>query len=457
MTFDIKTFLNKKDIVLVGCGREGISTYRFIRSILPELPLTIADQDLKLIDKYPEFLADPKIDFNLGPHYLLGLNKYDLIIKTPGVSFKDLKKQPQREKISSQTDLFLRMYSRQVTGITGTKGKSTTSSLIKHIADKSNENNILVGNIGIPPFDMLNHINEDTIIIYELSSHQLQYITVAPHISILLNLYEEHLDHYKSFMEYQLAKLNIALYQQPGDHFIYNHDDENIKLLLEKYPVPGIKHPISITKPIENGAWSDATSLYTSTNGIQHFFDIKDIQFLLGRHNIFNILAAVLASKYNNIPLPIIRQGISDFKGLEHRIEYVGEFHKIKYYNDSISTIPQATIAALETLKEVDTLILGGFDRGIDYDILVDYLITSLVRNIIFIGDAGFRIYKMLLNIKREDHNLLLAENFDMVAKLAREYTRPGYICLLSPAAASYDMFKNFEERGKVFKEKVSV
>jgi UDP-N-acetylmuramoylalanine--D-glutamate ligase len=100
---------------------------------------------------------------------------------------------------------------------------------------------------------------------------------------------------------------------------------------------------------------------------------------------------------------------------------------------------------------------LGGFDRGIDYDILVDYLITSLVRNIIFIGDAGFRIYKMLLNIKREDHNLLLAENFDMVAKLAREYTRPGYICLLSPAAASYDMFKNFEERGKVFKEKVSV
>jgi UDP-N-acetylmuramoylalanine--D-glutamate ligase len=456
MTFNIKTFLNEKRIVLVGCGREGISTYRFIRSILPELPLTLADQDLKLKEKYPDFLADPKLDFNLGPHYLLGLNKYDLIIKTPGVSFKDLTKQPQREKISSQTDLFLRMFSKQVTGITGTKGKSTTSSLIKHIADKSNENNILVGNIGIPPFDMLDHINEDTIIIYELSSHQLQYITVAPHISILLNLYEEHLDHYKSFMEYQLAKLNIALYQQAGDHFIYNHDDENIKLLLEKYPVPGIKHPVSILKPIENGAWSDDTSLYTATNGRQHFYDIKDIQFLLGRHNIFNILAAVLASKYNKIPLPFIQQGISDFKGLEHRIEYVGDFHGIRYYNDSISTIPQATIAALETLKEVDTLILGGYDRGIDYDILIGYLVTSPVRNIIFIGDAGFRIYNMLLSIKREDHNLLLAADYDMVAKLAREYTRPGSICLLSPAAASYDMFKNFEERGKVFKEKIS-
>jgi len=457
MSFDIKQFLEGKRIVLVGCGREGISTYRFIRSMLPVQPLTIADQDVKLVDKYPEFGTDSFLEFNLGASYLSGLNDYDLIIKAPGVSFKDLLEQPSREKISSQTDLFLRMYSKQVTGITGTKGKSTTSSLIKHIAGKCFRNNILVGNIGVPPFDMLDHIKKNTIIIYELSSHQLQYITVAPHISILLNLYEEHLDHYKSFLEYQLAKMNIALYQQPGDHFIYNHDDENIKLLLEKYPVSGIKHPISITERVYNGAWSNDTSLHTSITGKKiHFWNIKDIQFLNGRHNIFNILAAILASKFNKIPYSCIHEGFSDFKGLEHRIEYVGDYHGIRYYNDSISTIPQATIAAVTTLKEVDTLILGGFDRGIDYTILIDFLASSSVRNLIFIGKAGERICRMLSSVGMPDKRFFMAANFDEVAILARDNTKPGSICLLSPAAASYDMFKNFEERGKVFKEKVS-
>jgi UDP-N-acetylmuramoylalanine--D-glutamate ligase len=168
-------------------------------------------------------------------------------------------------------------------------------------------------------------------------------------------------------------------------------------------------------------------------------------------------MAAVLACTLNQIPYQLIVDGIGDFKGLEHRIEYVGDYHGIRYYNDSISTIPQATIAAVTTLKEVDTLILGGFDRGIDYSILIDFLASSDIRNLIFIGKAGERILLMLKDAAIKNKNFFSAENFDEVALLARENTRPGSICLLSPAAASYDMFKNFEERGRVFKEKVSV
>ena len=462
MSFFIKEFLEGKRIVLVGCGREGISTYRFIRSMLPLQPLTIADQDVKLVEKYPEFSSDACLEFNVGSSYLSGLDSFDLIIKAPGVSFKDLDEQPSREKISSQTDLFLRMYGKQVTGITGTKGKSTTSSLIKHIVTKHTDNVVLVGNIGLPPFEMLQQINEQTIIICELSSHQLQYITVAPHIGILLNLYEEHLDHYNSYLEYQLSKLNIGLNQLAGDHFIYNHDDVRIGGLLKEYVMPGLLHPFSVLEPVLNGAWSDFLKMHVTLSGSTSteslIYDLTSPRYLPGQHNVLNIMAAVLACLLNEIPSELIVEGIGDFKGLEHRIEYVGHYHGIRYYNDSISTIPQATIAAVSTLKEVDTLILGGFDRGIDYSVLIDFLASSSVRNLIFIGKAGERICKMLSDagVGISNKRFFMAADFDEVALLARENTRPGSICLLSPAAASYDMFKNFEERGKVFKEKVS-
>lgn len=457
MAFEIKTFLEGKRIILVGCGREGISTYRYIRSILPEQPLSIADQDVNLPTRFPEFHTDTHLEFNLGSSYLSDLNDFDLIIKTPGVSFKNLREQPLKEKISSQTDLFLRMFSKQTTGITGTKGKSTTSSLIKHIVSKSTDNTVLVGNIGLPPFDMLHQINEQTIIICELSSHQLQYITVAPHISILLNLFEEHLDHYNSYLEYQLSKLNIALCQQPSDHFIYNQDDKRIQALLEEYNLPGEKHPFSGLQTVKNGAWTDDAHLHLTLNNDCLFYDLNSPRHLPGSHNILNIMAAVLACTLNNIDSQNILKGIGDFKGLEHRIEYVGNYNGIRYYNDSISTIPQAAIAAVDTLKDVDTLILGGFDRGIDYTILINYLANSAIRNLIFIGDAGQRICQMLTEAGITGKHFFMAENYDEVVKYARENTQPGSICLLSPAAASFDMFKNFEERGKVFKEKVKV
>ncbi len=455
MAFEIRSFLASKKCIIVGCGREGISTYRFIRSILPELPLCIADQDLQLLIKHPVFTKDQHLSFQLGDTYLDQLDSFDLIIKTPGVSLKTLQQLPAREKISSQTDLFLRMYGKQVIGITGTKGKSTTSSLIRHIVLKHTDNTVLVGNIGVPPFDMLEQINADTIIVCELSSHQLQYITAAPHISILLNLYEEHLDHYNSYLEYQLSKLNIALCQTTTDHFIYNLDDERIADLLKSHPTLGVKHPFSKLKPALNGAWIDDKMMHLSLDITLDFYPLASPRKLLGSHNLLNIMAATLACKLSGITDQAILNGIADFKGLEHWIEYVGCYHNINYYNDSISTIPQAAIAAVETLKDVDTLILGGFDRGIDYSILVEYLRKATLRNIIFVGAAGTRIHQLLVKAGVDNKFFFTTNDYKEVVAKAREVTKPGAICLLSPAAASYDQFKNFEERGNYFKELV--
>ncbi len=452
MAFEIKSFLASKKCIIVGCGREGVSTYRFIRTLLPELQLHIADRDQQLLSKHPTFATDRFLSFQLGSTYLDKLDDFDLIIKTPGVSLKALEHQPKRENISSQTDLFLRMFGSQVIGITGTKGKSTTSSLIRHIALKHTENTILVGNIGIPPFDMIEKINAETIIVCELSSHQLQYITVAPHIGILLNLYEEHLDHYNSYLEYQLSKFNIASCQSSTDHFIYNQDDERIEDLLKNHPITSNKHPFSKLKPVLNGAWLDEKMLHLSLENDIDFYPLSSPRKLIGSHNLLNIMAAILACKLTGINDEAILNGIEDFKGLEHRIEFVGCYHGIIYYNDSISTIPQAAIAAVNTLKNVDTLILGGFDRGIDYSILVDYLKNAPLRNIIFVGAAGVRIHRLLIDAGINNKVFYITDDYQKIVAITREVTKPGSICLLSPAASSYDQFKNFEERGNYFK-----
>jgi UDP-N-acetylmuramoylalanine--D-glutamate ligase len=200
-------------------------------------------------------------------------------------------------------------------------------------------------------------------------------------------------------------------------------------------------------------------------NGDQILLNLKDKilnlyntsagQPLKGKHNLYNILAAATSCYLRGASIDEIGEGIRSFKGLEHRIELVGEYSGIVWYNDSIATIPEATIEAVKTLKDVDTLILGGFDRGIDYTVLYPFLIESGIRNLIFVGEAGKRIKKELSDFGQKDLNFFEVEDYIQVIQIASEKTQKGKICLLSPAAASYDMFKNFEDRGGTFKKLV--
>ena len=452
----IRKELDNKKVLLLGFGREGQSSYRLIRRVLPELWLTVADSN-ESIREHELLGGDQQVEFHLGKNYLDGLNSFDRIMKSPGISLKDVAEKINPRSITSQTDLFLFKYAPQIVGVTGTKGKTTTSTLVHHIQKNVNEGSILMGNMGRPAFDVIDEIRSCSTMIFELSSHQLEYIRRSPHISVLLNLYQEHLDAYKSFEAYQLAKMNIAKFQGPGDYLFYNSDDKRIADFVASLRLPGHCIPFSLHSVLDEGCFIQENKIVYSSGGkTEEIFDLGRKIKLKGDHNLLNILAACSVCKQLGIENEMIGEGITSFRGLEHRLEYAGAYFGIHFYNDSIATIPEACMEAVKALGDVDTLILGGFDRGIDYSDLAKFLSTSVVRNLIFIGEAGRRILHEIRDIKKPEQTLFLLSKFDEFPEIVFNVTRPGSICLLSPAAASYDEFQNFEMRGKRFKELVS-
>jgi UDP-N-acetylmuramoyl-L-alanine---L-glutamate ligase len=449
----IRKKLDGKKVVLLGFGREGLASYSLIRKALPDIHLAVADQNESLREN--ALLAlDPNVELLLGKNYLKHLSQFDVIVKTPGITLKNIDYSISPESITSQTELFLEVYSKQVIGVTGTKGKSTTASLLFHTLKNAGQHTLLLGNIGRPAFDRVEEILPETVIVYEMSSHQLEHIKVSPHISILLNLYQEHLDAYGSFLDYQLAKMNILKYQNNPDFFIYNADDDLILQRLEESCAPSKYFPFSFNGSFSDGCFISEDRIIFSRNNVQEVvLDLKKKRKLKGDHNVRNIMSVISACKILGIENEFIQEGIAGFTGLEHRMEFVGRVKEVDFYNDSIATIPEACMEAVKALGPVDTLILGGFDRGIDYSGLAKFLSTSSIRNFIITGEAGQRIRIELEPIKKSDQQLFSINHFDEFLLLAFQHTLPGSVCLLSPAAASYNEFQNFEMRGNRYKE----
>lgn len=451
----IKSVTSGKSVLILGYGREGRSTLRFLKQYCPGLPVTVADADESISRKYDE-LNGENITLLTGPAYLGQLSRFGLVIKSPGVPLSKSGVPYNPANISSQTDLFIRAYAPQMAGITGTKGKSTTSTLLHHIIRTYTSDALLAGNIGIPLFDLIEQITPSTRIVAELSSHQLEFLTRAPHIGILLNLYQEHLDHYTSFKHYQLAKFQIALKQQQQDAFFYDAGDVNIQQLLDGFFTAGRKFPVSTATFEGNGAGISGNHIVLRSNSAERILLPVDHGCMLaGEHNLRNIIFAASAAGMMGIPAEAIAEGVRTYAPLEHRIEFTGIYGGKRFYNDSISTIPEATIAAISTLRQVDTLILGGFDRGIDYLQLMEHLCNSQIKTIVFTGPAGKRMMELIKSGKNCKVIPAFELKFDNAVKKAIAVTPPGGICLLSPAASSYDQFSNFEERGKRFKELV--
>lgn len=449
----LRELIENKHICILGFGKEGESSYNLLRKIFPLKIITIADKDDKL-NAHPLLDIDKNVRIISGQHYLEGMATFDLILKSPGIPFK-LLGDVNASCIMSQTEIFIKYFRKQIIGITGTKGKSTTSSLIYHIIQQQTSDTILVGNIGVPPFDLIDKIGKKTLIVYELSSHQLEHIGVSPHTAIILNLFQEHLDHYQSLLKYHEAKLNIARFQEEKDNFIFHYDDNQIQDLI-KTGIAALKFPYSLKNEIEYGCFINNGLVYLRTNKRNLLiFDLLTICNLKGDHNLLNIMAAASACKLSGISEEAINKGIRSFLPLEHRMEYVGNFGGIDFFNDSIATIPEAAIAAIKAIKNVDTLILGGYDRGINYVEFCDFLITSEINNFIFIGAAGKRMFKLFEQKKGHKKHLYSAEDMEKAVLQAKKDTPPGKVCLLSPAAASYDIYKNFAERGSDFKRLV--
>ncbi len=454
MKSKLHKILEGKKILILGFGKEGQSSYHVVRRIIPESQITIADKNKDAFSS--DAIKDtPACKLISGNEYLKGLDKYDLIIKSPGIPMHLISENISSKKITSQTELFLELFSKQIIGITGTKGKSTTSSLIYHILSAFFDDVVFVGNIGVPPFEIIYDIHSDTKIVFEMSGHQLEDISISPHYAVLLNVFQEHLDHFGSYEVYQNAKFNIFRFQNAGDYLIYNNDNPVVSLKIKNSDLVQNKIPLSFEEQNGIGVFgNDESEIQLNLSGEDQFADFKTRKQLPGKHNLMNIMAAVAVCRIFGIPLEVISKAVINFKGLPHRMEYLGKFKDIHFYNDSIATIPEAVIEAVKTLKVVNTLIIGGKDRGIDYSGLVHFLLKGKVRNIIFMGDAGQRILKeMKMENNNPDLNCYSIKKFQEMGDIILENTIPGKICLLSPAASSYDMFASFEKRGEAFKK----
>lgn len=415
-------------ILILGYGREGKSSYNFIKKYLPKLDVYVYDKS------FGEYEKD---NFLSGDSYDCFIDDFDMILKSPGIVPSE--KLLSSSKMSSQIEIFLNIFSKQTVGITGTKGKSTVTTLIYRMLKRAGKDVLIGGNIGIPVFDLVESINDDTLIVLELSCHQLQKITKAPHWGVFLNLYPEHLDFYGTFDKYSAAKKNISFHQNSSDFMFYPDNEFN------RLDGLGTHYPVEI---VDEGETFDIISPSLDKNIMVY----KNSIGLIGSHNHINIAVALsVCCKIDDTKLNSYLALVKEFNGLPHRLEYVGEVEGLKYYNDSISTIPETTIAGLKAFGDcVDILILGGYDRGISYDHLIKYIRDKAkIKYIFLLPDTGKKIYESL-----KGDNVKYFDTLDLLLQFVKSEQIKG-VCLFSPAAASYNCYKNFEERGDKFKKLV--
>lgn len=445
MIGDLINYFKDKKIIILGFGREGISTYNLIRKYLPNQKLYIADQKEDFASSSDALKGDQNVECICGNSYLEGLEEYDIIMKAPGVSFAHMDTSKYASKIKSQIELLWEFFDAKTIGITGTKGKSTTSSLIYKVLQEQNVKCLFMGNIGIPAFDYIEDIDDDTTIVLELSSHQLEFVRKSPDISILLNIFEEHLDHYDSYQKYIDAKCNVFKFQEAGDYFLYNMDNE----MLQKNVNDTAANTIKVSLKNQAGANIYYENGHVYMNG-KDIYDNSVKRNLLGDYNLNNIMFVLGVSEILGLDIHKTIESICSFKTLPHRLEYVDTINEVSYYDNCIGTTPEATIEVIKALGNVDTLIIGGMDRGLDYTMFIEYLDKCNIGNIVCMPKTGHDIAKKLTKA-----NAICVDTLEEAVEVAKKVTKRGMSCLISPAAASYGFFKNFEEKGNKFQELV--
>ncbi len=392
-------------------------------------------------------------DLTQGDNYLEKLNEFDLVVRSPGVKL-ELLKNVAKEKITSQTKLFFDLAPCKIIGVTGTKGKGTTSSLIYGMLKKQGFDAYLGGNIGEPPLNFLDKLNAQSIVVLELSSFQLLDLKKSPHIAVMLMTTSEHLDYHKDLEEYVNAKRNILKFQTEKDFAIVNRD----------YPASnesdvhtnGKVFYVSTERNGYEGCSVKDNAVFLKLNGKEEkLIDASQI-LLPGKHNLENVSAAVLAAILSGVSKENIVSVLKTFKGLDHRLELVATINGVKYYDDSFSTTPETAIAAINAFNNPEILILGGSSKNSNFEELGEVISTAgNIKAIIGIGVEWERI-KAQFRVQNSKFIIIEgANNMEKIVKSAAKISLPGDIVLLSPACASFDMFKNYKDRGGQFKKEV--
>jgi UDP-N-acetylmuramoylalanine--D-glutamate ligase len=432
----LKDLKNKKILVL-GLGIEGVDTLKFLRKFFSKKALGVGDRlELKNLNfKVRNVIKkDKNLNLHLGEDYLEALRNYEIIIKSPGIQPRTLKPFLKKgQRVTSQTEIFFDNCPGKIIGVTGTKGKSTTTSLIYTILKENGIKPYLTGNIGKPTLSLLLTAKPENVYVYELSSHQLLNLKKSPHIAVFLNIYPEHLDYYKDFKEYLLAKSNITRYQKKIDYLVFNSKNKFVSEVAKK---------------------SKAKKILISSIKVKKFDTL-----LKGNFNIQNIKAAVAVARLFKIKDKNILKSIKNFKPLPYRLEDIGTYEGIKFYNDALSTVPEATIAALDALGDkVETIFLGGFDRGIDFKNLAKRILKSKIKTLILFPTTGDKIFRQVIALDdKKKYKAILVQNMKDGVEQAFKYTKKGKICLLSTASPSFGLFKDYKEKGNLFKKYVKL
>jgi len=444
-----KINLPKKKVAVLGLGLEGQDLCQFL--LKRRAKITVFDQktasELGVVYKKLKLQG---VKFKLGKDYLKeSLTGWDFIFRSPGF-YRFLPEIIEAEKkgvfVSSAAKLFFALSPARIIGVTGTKGKGTTASLIYQILKEDGRDVHLGGNIGQPMLSLLPKLKSTSTVVLELSSFQLMDFDQSPHIAVVLFITSEHLDYHKNKDEYIRAKANIVHHQKKGDFAILNADDSTSSSFASLTPA---KIFCFSRKKKINGTYVLRSKIYLFDKIVGQTENLQ----LRGKHNWENVSAAILAASLVGAELKAIKKAVFSFTGLEHRLEPVRKFKGVEFYNDSFSTTPETAIAAIRAFDEPIILIAGGSEKGSDFTQLGKEISQSSVKTLILIGEMAGRIKKACQKAKFKGQIIDQPKNMKEIVKLAFQKAKPGDVILLSPACASFDMFKDYKDRGEQFKK----
>ncbi len=448
--------IKNKTVGILGFGQEGqaVANYLTTKGLTPKI------YDGKPLPNWTDInlakLKDFKLEVVCDPNFIdIAAAECEILFRSPGIKVA----MPIKPLITSQTQWFFEHCPSKIVGVTGTKGKGTTASLLYEILQNQNGKRgkvFLTGNIGkTQPLEFMEDLTKDDLVIYELSSFQLQDLKQSPQIGICLMVTSDHLDYHSDLNEYHSAKFAIAEYQNSSDTLIYNTDYEATKLVAKR----GQGQKLSVSKFADSHFKPTAQIIFEEDReGIEinypdkTFFVDTTKRLIKGQHNLENIAAASLAAIVLNVPLGDIQTAVNNFHGLKHRLQFVQEKAGVKYFNDSVSTNPDTTMAAIKSFEESLILIVGGAEKNLDYSKLAKEITEAInIKVVITMGPAGQIVQGLLKENGCKKEVLGPYYDFTQVVGMAQKKAKSGEVVLLSPAATSFDMFNSYAERGDTF------
>ena len=455
---EFNNYIKGKKVAIIGLGVSNLPLIDYLKELEAEITLfnnkPIDQLDKNILDKIYEY----KLKFSFGENYLNKLVGFDVIFRSPSCrpDTPEIVEEVKRGAIlTSEIELVLEMCPGTTIGITGSDGKTTTTSLIYEILKENNLKCYLGGNIGIPLFTKIKEMRPEDFVVLELSSFQLMTMKVSPKVAVVTNISPNHLDIHKSYDEYKEAKANIFKMQNESDLLVLNYDNDTTRNFARKSNGDVIY--FSSKEKLDNGIILDGEVIKDCENGLRrHILNTKDAK-LRGIHNAENMCAAIAATK-RFVSTEIQAKAIKNFSGVEHRLEYIKEINGTKWYNDSIASSPTRTIAGLNSFKENIVLIAGGYDKHLDYTPIAKPIVEN-VKELILLGQTANKIYSAVtyeLKFSKKELPIYKVSTLEEAVETAQKISKKGDIVLFSPASASFDMFKNFEERGNKFKQIVN-